>query len=825
MLKFLRFGAEADAETMSSSSMSSEPAPDESILMNCRCCGTLIKFPEPISKYKCSVCHSTLALVQGEGGDVARMANIAELKRIIGHCHQRLRDGIDLHDAFKPAEAYIIPLFSSQDSLNVSFQTEPPTGLGVNYNVLENFFRLLIQLPTRRPFVRLLVAVNDLLRRPPQACKSAGEIRWLLILLEIPTLTDCLYYNRRPSMRHKLDTPEIKCLSYDIIKRVIGYLANSDKQSLKRLAIWLQSLPAPRFESKVQLINLYITFHLTRAISIQSNTTAWQSSAGPDLSEYSDSAKLNSASTSGLPSRFGSLHLPSSVRSGFNAWNEWSPSDSQSKQNELKLRVSQYGNDWHVKSAARLLSVFYIANQSRIPDYAFYNTISDYILVKQDFEIWQSAFKRTDPKDPNKMLRDMLNYGVMSGPFGSKTPQFTFCQFPFLLTLGSKISILEHEARRSMERKAEEAFISAMDSRIATSVNLVFQIRRQHLTNDSLRCIKQYRSDLKKALKIEFVGEPGVDAGGLKKEWFQLVTRALFSQENGMFFYNDESHMCWFAPRPVESNDELFYLVGVVLGLAIYNSTILDLRFPRALYKKLFAKKVTLDDYIELFPSTGKGLLQLLHCDDVKELAIYFETSFKDLFGTVITKELIPHGSSILVTEENRHDYVNRWVDFYMNQSISGQFNSFFSGFQTVIGGNALSLFSPAEIEMIICGNSDTRLDTESLKSITRYNGWGSKEDALKCDVVIWLWEWLAELDSDRQKKFLCFVTGSDRIPATGVSTMSFKITKLPSYGRCKLPVAHTCFNEICLYDYRSKEDMVRMLDISISESEGFGLR
>lgn len=42
--------------------------------------------------------------------------------------------------------------------------------------------------------------------------------------------------------------------------------------------------------------------------------------------------------------------------------------------------------------------------------------------------------------------------------------------------------------------------------------------------------------DLKKSLRIEFIGEDGVDAGGLRKEWFLLLVRQLFDPQFGAFY-------------------------------------------------------------------------------------------------------------------------------------------------------------------------------------------------------------------------------------------------------------------------------------------------
>lgn len=52
---------------------------------------------------------------------------------------------------------------------------------------------------------------------------------------------------------------------------------------------------------------------------------------------------------------------------------------------------------------------------------------------------------------------------------------------------------------------------------------------------------------------------------------------------------------------------DLFNLIGIICGLAIYNLTIVELQFPVALYKKLLKKKPTLDDLKELTPDVGRS--------------------------------------------------------------------------------------------------------------------------------------------------------------------------------------------------------------------------
>ena len=60
---------------------------------------------------------------------------------------------------------------------------------------------------------------------------------------------------------------------------------------------------------------------------------------------------------------------------------------------------------------------------------------------------------------------------------------------------------------------------------------------------DSLKEISTKQKDLKKKLKVSFVGEPGLDMGGLTKEWFQLLIKQIFDAEYGMFVYHTHSRL------------------------------------------------------------------------------------------------------------------------------------------------------------------------------------------------------------------------------------------------------------------------------------------
>eukprot|EP00957_Ditylum_brightwellii_P129289 9862459-Ditylum_brightwellii.AAC.1 len=51
------------------------------------------------------------------------------------------------------------------------------------------------------------------------------------------------------------------------------------------------------------------------------------------------------------------------------------------------------------------------------------------------------------------------------------------------------------------------------------------------------------RKDLRKVWRFEFIGEVGIDAGGLAREWFQLVTEEVFDPDMGLWQSTEANQM------------------------------------------------------------------------------------------------------------------------------------------------------------------------------------------------------------------------------------------------------------------------------------------
>ncbi len=77
----------------------------------------------------------------------------------------------------------------------------------------------------------------------------------------------------------------------------------------------------------------------------------------------------------------------------------------------------------------------------------------------------------------------------------------------------------------------------------------------------------------------------------MRKEFFLLLMKELLDPKFGMFRVYEETRTIWFHPRCFE-DDVMFFVIGVICGLAIYNFIIVNLPFPLCLYKKLLGGKV-----------------------------------------------------------------------------------------------------------------------------------------------------------------------------------------------------------------------------------------
>ncbi|XP_034518486.1 probable E3 ubiquitin-protein ligase HERC4 isoform X5 [Ailuropoda melanoleuca] len=400
----------------------------------------------------------------------------------------------------------------------------------------------------------------------------------------------------------------------------------------------------------------------------------------------------------------------------------------------------------------------------------------------------------------------------------------TICTYPFVFDAQAKTTLLQTDAVLQMQMAIDQAHrqnVSSLFLPVIESVNpcLILVVRRENIVGDAMEVLRKTKNiDYKKPLKVIFVGEDAVDAGGVRKEFFLLIMRELLDPKYGMFRYYEDSRLIWFSDKTFEDSD-LFHLIGVICGLAIYNFTIVDLHFPLALYKKLLKKKPSLDDLKELVPDVGRSMQQLLDYpeDDVEETFCLNFTITVENFGATEVKELVLNGADTAVNKQNRQEFVDAYVDYIFNKSVASLFDAFHAGFHKVCGGKVLQLFQPNELQAMVIGN--TNYDWKELEKNTEYKGeYWAEHPTIKI-----FWEVFHELPLEKKKQFLLFLTGSDRIPILGMKSLKLVIQSTGG-GEEYLPVSHTCFNLLDLPKYTEKETLRSKLIQAIDHNEGFSL-
>ncbi|KAF8414274.1 hypothetical protein HHK36_002275 [Tetracentron sinense] len=364
------------------------------------------------------------------------------------------------------------------------------------------------------------------------------------------------------------------------------------------------------------------------------------------------------------------------------------------------------------------------------------------------------------------------------------------------------------------------------------SAPLRISVRRAYVLEDSYNQLRMRpNQDLKGRLTVQFQGEEGIDAGGLTREWYQLLSRVIF--DKGALLFTTVGNNATFQPNPnsVYQTEHLSYFkfVGRVVAKALFDGQLLDVYFTRSFYKHILGVKVTYHDIEAVDPDYYKNLKWMLENDvsDIPDLTFSMDADEEKHIlyeKTEVTDyELIPGGRNIRVTEETKHEYVDLVAEHILTNAIRPQINSFLEGFNELVPRDLISLFNDKELELLISGLPE--IDLDDLKANSEYTGYTAASS-----VVQWFWEVVKAFNKEDMARFLQFVTGTSKVPLEGFKALQgisgpqrFQIHK--AYGAPeRLPSAHTCFNQLDLPEYSSKEQLEERLLLAIHEaSEGFG--
>ncbi|ODQ63987.1 hypothetical protein NADFUDRAFT_52972 [Nadsonia fulvescens var. elongata DSM 6958] len=472
------------------------------------------------------------------------------------------------------------------------------------------------------------------------------------------------------------------------------------------------------------------------------------------------------------------------------------------------LKIIQDRNDLiHVATVLLPLmeALMVVCKHSRVKDTSLREAqkfeAKKYDIATEPVENLFFTFTDEHKKILNQMVR--TNPKLMSGSFS-------------ILVKNSKVLDFDNKRNyfnRRMHNRADRK----------NSPTIQLNVRRDQVFLDSYRSLF-FKKEFKEArLNIRFQGEEGVDAGGVTREWYQVLARQIFNPDYALFtpVASDQTtfhpnRISWVNPEHLS----FFKFVGRIIGKAIYDGRVLDCHFSRAVYKKILGKTVSLKDMETLDLDYYKSLVWMME-NDITDIITETMSIDTDDYGEQKTIDLIPNGRDIPVTEENKHEYVRLVCEYRLITSVQEQMDNLLEGFHDIIPEDIIAIFDEQELELLISGMPD--IDIEDWRNNTEYRNY-----TVNSPQVQWFWRAVRSFDAEERAKLLQFSTGTSKVPLSGFKALEgrngvYKFNISRDYGnKDRLPSSHTCFNQVDLPEYDTYETLRQALLLAIMEgSEG----
>lgn len=377
--------------------------------------------------------------------------------------------------------------------------------------------------------------------------------------------------------------------------------------------------------------------------------------------------------------------------------------------------------------------------------------------------------------------------------------------------------------------------------RTPTSGATEIKLRRERLTEDSWNRVSalnvsQMRSDWTFAFQGE--SKSGDDAGGITREWFEIMTGAVFNEGVGLFKFTESHNLAYQIndfSGDLNGQQHLVWLkfTGRMMGKALFDGHPLKAHLAPTLYKHMLQVPIKLED---LKGIENERYNSMVWMKDNPVNDVFFETFSAtqtcEAMGITNEIELKPGGKEIDVTDDNKLEYMDLYLKWRVYGSRKDQIKAFLGGFWEVVPVELLQVFDWQQLELVMCGMP--KIDVTDWTANTVYNG----EFHAGHKVIKMFWQVVEELEQEDRAKLLQFVTSSSVVPVDGFAGLQagqgepcrFTIEPVVYTGKMKgkaytnqLPKAHTCFNKFDLPLYPNKEVLASSLSIALyTEAIGF---
>ncbi|CAH0727473.1 unnamed protein product, partial [Brenthis ino] len=396
-------------------------------------------------------------------------------------------------------------------------------------------------------------------------------------------------------------------------------------------------------------------------------------------------------------------------------------------------------------------------------------------------------------------------------------------EIPFVVPFSTRVLIFQGLLMREKHAHWYEM------SNFNEGPSIIISVRRTHLYEDAFdKLSPDNEPDLKLKLRVQLINqagaeEPGVDGGGLFREFLSELLKSAFDPNRGLFRLTKDN-MLYPNPGVHLLYDDFpmhYYFVGRMLGKALYENLLVELPLAEFFLAKLCStREPDVHALASLDPGLYRGLLLLKahRREDVPDLGLDF-TIVSDELGEQRIEELKPGGANIPVTAENRIEYIHLVADYKLNRQIRSQCIAFKRGLTSVVSAEWLRMFSCRELQLLVSG-AEVPVDLDDLRRHTQYGGGFSDTHP----VVQSFWKVVENFSDAQRRQLLKFVTSCSRPPLLGFKDLQppFCIQSVGPSER--LPSASTCMNLLKLPEYPHERVLVEKLLYAIQAGAGFEL-
>ena len=180
--------------------------------------------------------------------------------------------------------------------------------------------------------------------------------------------------------------------------------------------------------------------------------------------------------------------------------------------------------------------------------------------------------------------------------------------------------ILDFDIRRKHFKSELRKLQAAIKTNYGGGIKL--WVRRDRIFEDAYQQLSRYTNKdewLKAKLNIRFYGEEVLDAGGLTREFYLLLSRSIFNADNALFRPAADNPAV-FQPNPESHINpdhlQFFHFAGRFVAKALMDNQRLDAYFTRSFYKHILGVAPSFADLESVDPDKT---IEIMRRKDARE--------------------------------------------------------------------------------------------------------------------------------------------------------------------------------------------------------------